>query len=198
MTDEQIVDRVRGGETRLFEELVLRYQDRVYGMALRLTRRSEDARDVAQEVFLSAFRGLEGFKGDAKFSTWLYRIAWNRSADWLRAGRRPDRRAGSLEQSAEPVDGRADPEADHLRAEERAGLRRALEGLEEHYRVVVELHHYQELPYEQISEVLGVPVKTVETRLYRARKLLRERMAAEARPGRPGTERPPWPRGVKG
>ncbi len=179
MTDEQVVEGVRGGETRLFEELVVRYQDRVYGMALRLTRSREDARDVAQEVFLAAFRGLGSFKGDARFSTWLYRIAWNRSADWLRARKRPDRRAGSLEETAEVVDGRADPAADHLRGEERAGLRRAIGELEEHYRVVVELHHYQELSYEQISEVLGVPVKTVETRLYRARKQLRDRLVGE-------------------
>src|SRR5512136_717773 len=92
MSDGEIIARVRAGDTAAFADLVRRHQDRVYGMALRATGRSEDAEDLAQEVFLSVFRGLEGFKGDAQFTTWLYRIAWNRCADWLRRNRKPARR----------------------------------------------------------------------------------------------------------
>ena len=178
MTDGEIIDRcVRGGETRRFADLVHRYQDRVYGMALRATGRAEDAEDVAQEVFLAAYRGLAGFKGDAEFSTWLYRIAWNRAADWLRRNRRPGRRTEPLDAAEEIADGGAGPDADLLRSEDRRRLARAVEGLEERYRAVIELLYFQDLPYEQMAAVLDVPVRTVETRLYRARRLLRTRLA---------------------
>src|SRR4030042_1786413 len=94
MSDGEIIARVRAGDSGAFAALVRRHQDRVYGMALRATGRPEDAEDLAQEVFLSAFRGLEGFKGDAQFTTWLYRIAWTRCADWLGRHRKPGRGAG--------------------------------------------------------------------------------------------------------
>ena len=176
MTDEQIIERVRSGETRLFAELVRRHQDRVHSMALRATGKPEDAEDLAQEVFLAVFRGLGGFKGDAKFTTWLYRVAWNRSADWLRRHRGPLRRTASLEEADDVEDPRADPAGEVFDKEDRRRLRQAIDGLDEHYRSVVELACFQGLSYEQAGAVLGVPVKTVETRLYRARKLLRELM----------------------
>lgn len=174
MTDEQIIGRVRGGETRMFGELVQRYQDPVFGMALRFVGGRGDAEDVAQEVFLRAYRGLDGFKGDAKFSTWLYRITFNLCADWLRRNRRADRRAAAIEEAAEVADGRVSLEEGMLETEKRDQVRRALESLDERYRSVVVLLYYQKMSYEQIAAVLALPVKTVETRLYRARKMLRE------------------------
>lgn len=181
MTDEQIIDRVRGGEVRLFEELVRRHQDQVYGMAVRLVGRSGDAEDLAQEAFLKAFRGLEGFKGDAKFSTWLYRITWNLCADWLRRRRAPGERAASIDEAAEVADGRIDVAAAVLDGETRDQVRNALDGLPEKYRAVVTLLYYQKMSYDQISAVLGLPVKTIETRLYRARRMLRDALDASER-----------------
>lgn len=181
MTDEQIIDLcVGGGETRRFADLVHRYEDRVYGLALRVTGRAEDAEDLAQEVFLSAYRGLAGFKGDAKFSTWLYRIAWNRATDWLRRNRKPGRRTAALEDAEEIADGRAGPDDELLGSEGRRCVAAAVAGLEERYRAVIELLYFQELPYEQIAAVLEVPVRTVETRLYRARRLLRQRLVGSS------------------
>jgi RNA polymerase sigma factor (sigma-70 family) len=174
MTDEQVVDRVRGGEPRLFAELVTRHQDAVFATAVRLLGNAADAEDTAQEAFLKAFRGLAGFRGDAKFSTWLYRITVNLCADHARRRRRPDRRARALDDAGEVADGRTDLEAGLLAAEERQAVERAVLGLEERYRSIVVLHYYQKLSYEEIAAVVGMPLKTVETRLYRARKLLRE------------------------
>jgi RNA polymerase sigma-70 factor, ECF subfamily len=178
MSDGEIIARVRAGDTQAFADLVRRHQDRVYGMALRATGRSEDAEDLAQEVFLSVFRGLEGFKGDAQFTTWLYRIAWNRCADWLRRNRKPGRRTAPLEEADGLADGRADPAAEVIGEDDRLRLRRAIDGLEEHYRSVVELAGIQGLSYAEVGAALGLPVKTVETRLYRARRLLRDRLAS--------------------
>jgi RNA polymerase sigma factor (sigma-70 family) len=174
MTDEQIISRVRGGETRFFEELVRRYQDPVFAMALRFIRHRGDAEDVAQEVFLRVHRSLDGFKGDAKFSTWLYRITFNLSADWLRRNRKAGRKAAGIEEAGDVADGRVDIETGVLDSEERDRVNRALDGLDEKYRHVVVLLYYQRMSYEQIASVLGLPLKTVETRLYRARRLLRE------------------------
>jgi RNA polymerase sigma factor (sigma-70 family) len=158
----------------LFAELVQRYQDPVYGLTLRFVRSARDAEDLAQEAFLRAYRGLDGFKGDARFSTWLYRIAWNLCADWLRRNRRPGRAALAIDDAAGVADTRLGLEEGLLAAEERREVRRALDRLDEKYRSVLLLLYYQKLNYDQIAAVLDVPVKTVETRLYRARKLLKE------------------------
>jgi len=176
MTDEEIVGHVQKGDTRPFAELVERYQNAVYGMALRFTGAPGDAEDVAQEAFLKAFRSLPSFMGEAGPSTWLYRIAYNLCIDWLRKHRRPDRRSSSMEESAEPSDGRVDLEAGVIASEERERVRTALAELDEKYRSPIEMLYYQKMSYGQIASVLDIPEKTVETRLYRARKLLRERL----------------------
>jgi len=178
-TDDELIERVRRGETRLFALLVVRYQDPVYGMALRFVRRAADAEDVAQEAFLRAYRSLEGFKGDARFSTWLYRITWNLCTDWLRRNRKPARASVALDDDADVADGRVDLEEGLLAAEERRKVRQALDGLAEKYRSVLILMYYQKMSYDQIASVLGAPMKTVETRLYRARKLLRQSLQRE-------------------
>lgn len=180
LTDAELVERVRKGETRLFAELVSRYQDPVYGMAVRFVRSPGEAEDVAQEAFLRAYRGLAGFKGEARFSTWLYRITWNLCADWLRRHRRSGRRAEhSIEDAADLADARMDLERGLLAAEEKRKVREALDSLDEKYRSVIVLLYYQKLSYEEIAAVLEVPLKTVETRLYRARRLLKQILERE-------------------
>lgn len=176
VTDEQIIARVRGGETRPFEDLVRRYQDQVYALAARMIGRTGDAEDIAQEAFLKAFRGLGGFKGEARFSTWLYRITWNLGTDWLRRNRKAGRRDSSIEEAGEVPDSRVDVSGDLLESEQRGEVRKALEELPEKYRTVVTLLYFQKLPCEQIAVVLGLPARTVETRLYRARRMLREKL----------------------
>lgn len=178
-SDDEILARVRAGETRHFETLVLRYQDVVYGMALRFLGSPAEAQDVAQEAFLRVHRGLEGFKGDARFSTWLYRITFNLCSDALRRRKRLDRGSVSLEDAGELPDRRVGLEQDLQDDEQKRAVRAALEGMDEKYRVVLILLYYQDLSYEQIADVLQCPLKTVETRLYRARRQLRAVMERE-------------------
>ena len=163
----------------MFGELVQRHQDPVFGMALRFVGGRADAEDIAQEAFLRAYKGLDAFKGEAMFSTWLYRITFNLCADWLRRNRRAGRRAVAVEEAAEIADGRVNLEHGMLESERRDEIRNAIDGLDERYRNVIVLLYYQRLSYEQIAAVLGVPVKTVETRLYRARKLIRKSLGGE-------------------
>ena len=179
LTDAELVERVRKGETRLFAELVARYQDPVFAMAVRFVRSPGEAEDVAQEAFLRAYRGLASFKGEARFSTWLYRITWNLCADWLRRHRRSGRGAEHSVEAADLADGRVDLERGLLAAEEKRKVREALDSLDEKYRSVIVLLYYQKLSYEEIASVLEMPLKTVETRLYRARRLLKQSLERE-------------------
>jgi len=181
MTDEQLVDLVCQGETRRFEELVQRHQDVVYSMALRHTRASGEAEDIAQEVFLRAFRAIGSFRHEAKFSTWLYRIAYNECVDWSRRSRRL--RAGALEcdENGEIADLRSNVEEEVLAEADRSAVRMETERLPERYRSVVMLYYYESQSYEHIGEILGIRTKTVETRLYRARRMLRAKLTRRAR-----------------
>jgi RNA polymerase sigma-70 factor (ECF subfamily) len=176
MTDEQIVGLVQNGDTRAFTELVRRHQDAVYAMALRFTADPGDAADVGQDAFLRAFRGLPGFKAEARFTTWLYRIVYNLCVDWLRKNRKARGGTVPIEDAGEVADGRGGHENAILAAEDRTRVNAAVAELEPRYRSVVVLLYYQRLSYEEISRVLGIPVKTVETRLYRARRMLREKL----------------------
>jgi RNA polymerase sigma-70 factor (ECF subfamily) len=176
MTDEEIISHVLRGDTGLFAELVRRHQDSVYGMALRFTGTPSDVEDVSQEAFLKVFRSLRGYRGEARVSTWLFRIVYNLCIDWLRKkGRSGSRAVPSVEERDIP-DNRSSVEGDVLSREDKERVRGALDGLEERYRSVIMLLYYQDLSYGEISEVLNISVKTVETRLYRARRMLRERL----------------------
>jgi len=173
MTDEEIVARCRDGDTGRFVELVRRHKEAVYAVALRFTRECAEAEDVTQEVFLRAYRNLNGFRGGAKVSTWLYRIARNCCIDWARAKARARARTAEVEDLDILPDHAVDVEASLEKSEERERVRRALGRLDEEYRSVLVLYYEQGLSYDEVAAALGCPQRTVETRLYRARKLLR-------------------------
>jgi RNA polymerase sigma-70 factor (ECF subfamily) len=179
-TDEVLVKRVQGGELAAYGDLVERYQDRVYGLATRLLATTEDARDAAQEIFLRVFRALPGFDLRADFATWLYRIATNVCLDMLRRRRRE--RLHNLQLGSDPDrddllrDDRAGPEEVWLVKERLRELRRAVMDLPDDYRVALVLHHYQQMSYRQVAACLGLPEKTVATRIHRAKLMLRQRL----------------------
>lgn len=177
--DAALVSRIQRGETRLFEQLVRRHQDAVFGTALRFLGSPRDAEDVAQEVFLRAFRGIGAFKGEAKLSTWLFRITMNLCTDAVRRRKRRHRDAARLEAMPDVADELPDPQEEAIASEQREAVRCALESLDSRYRGVLVLAYYQRLSCNQIAAVLGVPRKTVDTRLYRGRRLLRARLARD-------------------
>lgn len=181
-TDVIIVSRVRSGDIDSFETLVAAYQNKIFSFIYRMVMSVEDARDLTQEVFLQAFRSLETFRGNAKFSTWLYRIAANKTLDFLRKNKSAGR-LESIDVLGENV-ARAElpnntPENIVLREEKIRKLRRLISGLPDKYRMTLVLFHYENLTYQQISDTLELPVKTVATRLYRAKLILRESLGGE-------------------
>lgn len=181
ISDDQIIERTLAGETDAFSLLVRRWERPIYGLSLRMLGRDEDARDVCQETFLAAFRNLRKFRGDAKFSSWLYRIALNACHSRLR------KNGGSIQQSLdqEDEDGRkfeladenAEFVADRLHRDQRAMLvRRALQALPAEMRQVIVMKEYEELTFAEIAEVLQIPVSTVKSRLYTGLQLMRSRL----------------------
>jgi RNA polymerase sigma-70 factor (ECF subfamily) len=185
MTDEAVIGLVLSGNTNAFSEIVDRYRDSVFGMALRFTGNQNDAQDVSQEIFIRVYGNLHRFNGRSKFSTWLYRISYNLCIDWTRKHRRDRQSAGFTDDDLEIADSRAGPEERFFELHRRRELRKAINGLKEKYRNILILFYYQGLSYEVIAEILEIPVKTVETQLYRARKQLRSKLAGKAEGGVP-------------
>jgi len=163
-----------------FATLVDRHKGRVYRTLYQVVGDAADAQDLAQEVFVKLFRNLGSYRGDAAFTTWLHRITLNVAFDWLRARRRRPLTVPleppAAEEDERPPDlpsAEAGPEELTLREERRRCLREAIDRLSPDYREVVLLYHFYHLSYQEIADRLGVPVRTVETRLYRARAHLR-------------------------
>lgn len=175
LTDEELVAAAQAGDASAFDVLVSRWNRRIQGAAFRVLGSDEDAREVSQEAFLKAYRALAGFKGQARFSSWLYQIAINLCRDRIR--RRKGNGVVSLEEIRENGRLPALPGPTALELVERRDLARrvagAIEALSAEQREVVVLKEYEGLTFPEIAEVLGIPVSTVKTRLYRALQQLR-------------------------
>ncbi len=179
-TDEELVARSMGGDLDSFNQLVLRWERPIYALAYRVIGREEDARDVAQETFLRAFRALKGFKGQAKFSSWLYRITLNLCRDWIRRERRTP-----LVQAPEGVDvielaGEDTPTetVEELVSRHELGraVAKAMSQLPEEQRTAIILKEYHGLTFQEIADLLDCPLSTVKTRLYQGLTVLRKQL----------------------
>lgn len=178
-TDEQIVDAVLAGDTAAYGELVLRHQDQLYNALVRYTGNAEDARDIAQDAFTQAYLKLGTFKRNAAFFTWLYRIAFNRATSIARKRRVRTSLDRLTEAGApHPTDNPHAQPQEVMLAEERVALvRQAVAELAEDHRQVVVLREFNGFDYQQIAEVLQVPIGTVRSRLFRARMQIRDHLA---------------------
>ena len=180
-TDVDLVSRARRGDVAAFGRLVERHQDFVYNAVFHLVGNEQDAEDLAQDVFIRAFGSLARFEGRAKFTTWVYGIMLNTvRSHWRRAGRRA---VVSLDVSADddhpnpgpPATGDGPVDAS-LRREEVRHVRAAIAGLDSDLREITVLRDIEGLAYEELAQVLGVPIGTVKSRLHRARRQLKDRL----------------------
>lgn len=176
MTVEELARSAAEGSEDAFAQLVALHEKRVYALALRMTGNPEDAADVAQEAFLSAWRGLPAFRGESGFSTWLYRLTSNAAVDCHRRNRR-QRADASLNNETQNLDV-PDPSPTPQEQAESQSLREAVRWgmgeLSREHRQVLALREYQELSYEEIARKLDVDLGTVKSRLSRARGALRK------------------------
>jgi RNA polymerase sigma-70 factor (ECF subfamily) len=167
-SDGILVQRCRAGDRRAFEALVGRYEKPVFNAALRMLRNPEDARDVAQTVFLKAFEHLADYDPKYRFYSWIYRIALNESINILNGRKRLEPISG------DEVDDRRGA-ADDLESEQVSrSVQGALMMIKAEYRAVIVLKHFLELSYVDIGEILQLPEKTVKSRLFAARQLLKD------------------------
>ncbi len=173
VADATLVAAVRTGSDEAFGVLVDRYRAPVVRLAYRLTRDPDEAKDIAQEAFLRAFRRIEEFRPDRPFSRWLFVIARNASFDALRRRRRA---AAFVSIEAEEVPSELGPEELALRNDEAERVHAALDLLPGHYREVLELHYVSDLRYREIAEQLAIPLGTVKTYISRAKRRLREEL----------------------
>jgi RNA polymerase sigma-70 factor (ECF subfamily) len=186
--DLEAIRKCRAGDREAFGDLVGRWQDRIYGAVYRMVRDAETARDLAQETFVKAYTKLDSFQGGSAFGTWLYAIALNQVRGEMRkrsAQKRHDPlsldaiRDGAQGADTDPADPRETAPQRVVAAEQCALLREAIDGLDPEHREVVVLREFEDLSYEEIAEIVGVPVGTVRSRLFRARNELRDRLAGE-------------------
>lgn len=179
-TDREIVDSVRAGNTRSYAVLVDRHKNRAMTLAMRLIRSREEAEEIVQDAFLRAYRNLEQFRGEAKFSTWFYRILYNlcmtrvlRRKETLVTIEVDDRRM----QDIAVVDEEVISVLEHIEQQELSTIVTSeIENLPVKFKTLVTLFYVQEMSYEEISAVLKMPLGTLKTNLFRARNILRRRV----------------------
>jgi RNA polymerase sigma-70 factor (ECF subfamily) len=168
-TDHALIERYRRGDAAAFRLLVVRYQRPVYNAAFWILRNADDARDIAQTVFLRVAERADDYDPNHKFFSWIYRIAVNESLNLLRRNGREE----ALDEDADVPDGDADPERRVVDSERTRLVREALTRMSVPDRIVITLRHFSELSYREIADVIGVDEKTVKSRLFEARQRLR-------------------------
>jgi len=173
--DKAIAAQVAAGQNDLFRLIVKRHERAVYGMGMSFFRNREDASDFTQEVFLKTFRNLSRFEGRARFSTWLYKIAYNTAINSVT--RKKDYKSLTEEEIASADD---TPERGLLKQLAQGAVLAAIETLPERFKVCVDLYFFYDRSYQEIEAITGYPVNTIKSHVFRAKKLLREKLKGYA------------------
>ena len=185
--DEMLIKRSQKGDIDAFEQLIAGYQQKIFNIAYRYIGNYHDAADISQEIILKIYRSLPRFRGDASFSTWVYRISINACHDY--AAKCRDQRQKSLDSFVQTLDGDlsleiADlssmPENNYISKEKCAYLQKLIIGLPEEYRVIIILREIEGLSYTEIEDCLKLPLGTVKSRINRAREALRKKIVQSA------------------
>jgi RNA polymerase sigma-70 factor (ECF subfamily) len=184
ITDADYVRRLQRGETEAFEMLVRRHEKTIFNLVYRMLGDYDEAAEVSQEVFLSAYRAIGQFRGDANFSTWLYRIALNHTSTRRKTLIRRQQRNVAIEDTEPVRDLQPGPAETMEKKEIRERVQRALNSLEPDDATVILLRDLQDIPYEEVARLLEIPVGTVKSRLHRARQALKSQLASYFYAGR--------------
>jgi RNA polymerase sigma-70 factor (ECF subfamily) len=175
--DAECVRRVQQGDTDSFEVLVRRHEKAIFNLIYRLLGNYDEAAEVAQEVFLSAFKSIHQFRGEANFSTWLYRIGLNHASTRRKSLQSSQQRHIPLDGTEVIADGAVDPAKNVEHKEIQQRVQQALNSLDPEDARIVLLRDLHDIPYEDVAEMLDIPVGTVKSRLHRARQALKTSLA---------------------
>ncbi len=184
MDEAQLIKGIQQGDRKSFQTLVETYQRMVVNTCLAIVHNKADAEDLAQDVFVEIFRTAENFRGDSKVSTWLYRIATNRSLNMIRNNKRKrffqsieEAFTGGRNHGSEVSESRNDQPDQNITDQQRSDLlHRAIDRLPEKQRIAFTLNKYEELPYQQIAEIMEISLASVESLIHRAKKNLQEQL----------------------
>lgn len=180
--DQLYIDATINGDAKAFAALVDRYKNMVFTLAMKIVKNTEEAEEVSQDVFIKVYQVLQTFKGDSKFSTWLYRIAYNRSLDYLKKQKR-NLRTSSIDADTEYHLPSVENALNGLELNERKlAIKAAIDKLPEEDAVVITLHYFDELSLKEIGEVMNMEANTVKVRLFRSRKRLAALLKSELEP----------------
>lgn len=181
-SDIHLIAEALNGSQKAFAELEGRYHSAIFHIVFKIVREKETADDLVQETFMKAFSSLASYRSEYRFSTWLYKIAANASIDFLRKKRI---KALSLDQEIETGEGKVEfevadysyhPEQDLVRKQQRFSIEEAIDALPGKYREVIVYRHKEDKSYEEIADLLHIPVGTVKARIFRARELLKKKL----------------------
>lgn len=179
MTDEEIIKKIRQGDVEAYSHIIEKYKNSVFGLIYKYTNDYTETQDIAQEVFIKVYKRLDNFKFQSKLSTWIYRIATNSCIDW---DRKTKHYAFPIDQLV-IMDNGIQPEAHMILEEQRAYVRSIVNSMPEKYKLLIAMYHFHNLKYKEISDILEIPEKTVETRLYRARGLIKKKLKNKFKDG---------------
>ena len=180
MTDQELIISLQENSESAFRQLIDQFQDRVYNTCLGLLQNAEEAEEAAQDVFMEVYKSIRKFRGDAKLSTWIYRIATTKSLERIRKRKSQKRFAflksltGSGVEEVQPVSDFMHPGVQLERKENAATLFKAIQQLPENQKVAFTLHKIEGLPYQEICDIMGISMSSVESLMFRARKNLQE------------------------
>ncbi len=170
-TDQEIVEKILKGQGELYEEIITRYKNGVYSLCMRMIRNNEDAKDLSQEAFIKAYQNLDKYNPDYKFSTWIFRVASNLCIDYLRKNKT---KTLPYDDKLTMSHDMASAEDMYIHSDNKKQIEKAIKDLPEEYRVLILLYHKEGLSYEEMGEVLKLPMSKVKNRLYRARNRLKD------------------------
>ena len=170
--DTILIEAINNGDTKAYAQLVDRYKDLVYTLALRMLKHREEAEEVAQDTFIKVFKSLHKFKGDSKFSTWIYKVAYNTCLDTIKKNKKHLNNVAIDEYTFNKLD-TIDNALDHIINEEKRDLiKKCINKLPEDSSALLTLFYFEELSLEEISKIINVEANTVKVKLFRARKKL--------------------------
>ena len=177
-TDAECVERLQRGETDAFEPLIRRHQKTIFNLVYRMLGDYDEAAEVSQEAFLSAYKAINTFRGDANFSTWLYRIALNHATTRRKTLNLRQQRYVAIENSDAATDPQLGPAETLEKKEVRERVQQAMNSLDPDDATVILLRDLHDTPYEEVARVLEIPIGTVKSRLHRARQALKVELAS--------------------
>lgn len=174
--DYELIAKITAGNLHAFRLLVNRYERLVQHMVQRIIKDEEDVKDICQDVFIKVYRNLGRFKQESKLSTWIAQIAYTTSLDYLKSTQQKYKQNGEVNNSHYQIEGGSDPEQELNKKELRTFIVHEINQLPDNYRLVVNLFHIDDYSYQEIAEITGLSEGTIKSHLFRARKILKDKL----------------------